>query len=213
MQRDDATLLDIAKAARLASSFIAGMTKESFLDDIKTQSSVLYQLAVSVKRSNDSRKNFVRNILMYRGNSSRGCAITSFMATTWWIGMKSGRRRRKTRLICWRRLNRCCRRSQDDDNGQVRIERTITQASAKSDDVRCHPAISTPEGEHDETRPHACPRLSVHFGVVRCNPPCRPHTRAHRDAAARAKNGTRMNADWNSQSMDSASREQLLWYC
>lgn len=53
MQRDDATLLDIAKAARLVSSFIAGMTKESFLDDIKTQSSVLYQLAVigeAVKR-------------------------------------------------------------------------------------------------------------------------------------------------------------------
>ncbi|MBM3130182.1 MAG: DUF86 domain-containing protein [Chloroflexi bacterium] len=53
MQRDDATLLDIAKAARLVSSFIQGMTKESFLDDIKTQSSVLYQLAVigeAVKR-------------------------------------------------------------------------------------------------------------------------------------------------------------------
>lgn len=53
MQRDDATLLDIAKAARLVSSFIQGMTKGSFLDDIKTQSSVLYQLAVigeAVKR-------------------------------------------------------------------------------------------------------------------------------------------------------------------
>ncbi len=53
MQRDDATLLDIAKAARLVSVFIAGMTKESFLDDVKTQSSVLYQLAVigeAVKR-------------------------------------------------------------------------------------------------------------------------------------------------------------------
>jgi uncharacterized protein with HEPN domain len=53
MQRDDATLLDIARAARLVSSFIQGMTKESFLDDIKTQSSVLYQLAVigeAVKR-------------------------------------------------------------------------------------------------------------------------------------------------------------------
>jgi len=53
MQRDDATRLDIVKALRLVSSFIAGMTKESFLDDIKTQSSVLYQLAVvgeAVKR-------------------------------------------------------------------------------------------------------------------------------------------------------------------
>jgi uncharacterized protein with HEPN domain len=53
MQRDDATLLDIAKAARLVSAFIEGMTKETFLDDIKTESSVLYQLAVigeAVKR-------------------------------------------------------------------------------------------------------------------------------------------------------------------
>jgi uncharacterized protein with HEPN domain len=53
MTRDEATLLDIVKAAQLASSFIQGMTKESFLDDIKTQSSVLYQLAVigeAVKR-------------------------------------------------------------------------------------------------------------------------------------------------------------------
>lgn len=53
MQRDDATLLDIAKAARLVTEFIAGMTKESFLDDIKTESSMLYQLAVigeAVKR-------------------------------------------------------------------------------------------------------------------------------------------------------------------
>lgn len=53
MQRDDATLLDIAKAAQLVTEFIAGMTKQSFLDDIKTESSVLYQLAVigeAVKR-------------------------------------------------------------------------------------------------------------------------------------------------------------------
>jgi uncharacterized protein with HEPN domain len=53
MQRDDATILDIAKAARLVTSFISGMSKEAFLDDIKTQSSVLYQLAVvgeAVKR-------------------------------------------------------------------------------------------------------------------------------------------------------------------
>jgi uncharacterized protein with HEPN domain len=53
MQRDDATLLDIAKAARLVLMFIQGINKEDFLDDIKTQSSVLYQLMVigeAVKR-------------------------------------------------------------------------------------------------------------------------------------------------------------------
>lgn len=41
------------QAARLVREFIVGMTKKSFLDDIKTESSVLYQLAVigeAVKR-------------------------------------------------------------------------------------------------------------------------------------------------------------------
>ena len=46
MQRDDATLLDIATAARLVLEFTEGMNKADFLDDIKTQSSVLHQLMV-----------------------------------------------------------------------------------------------------------------------------------------------------------------------
>jgi uncharacterized protein with HEPN domain len=53
MRRDEATLLDIARAARLVLAFKQGMTKEAFLDDAKTQSSVLYQLIVigeAVKR-------------------------------------------------------------------------------------------------------------------------------------------------------------------
>ncbi len=53
MLRDDVTLLDMDKAARLAVSFVQGMTKEEFVDDAKTQSSVLYQLTVlgeAVKR-------------------------------------------------------------------------------------------------------------------------------------------------------------------
>jgi uncharacterized protein with HEPN domain len=53
MRQDEATLLDIAKAARLIQAFIEGMAKEAFLDDPKTQSSVLYQLLVigeAVKR-------------------------------------------------------------------------------------------------------------------------------------------------------------------
>jgi uncharacterized protein with HEPN domain len=40
MFRDDATLLDIANAARLVQTFIQGMTKAAFLSDLKTQSSV-----------------------------------------------------------------------------------------------------------------------------------------------------------------------------
>jgi uncharacterized protein with HEPN domain len=56
MQRDEATLLDIATAARLALEFTKGMNKAGFLADIKTQSSVLHQLMVlgeAVKRLSD----------------------------------------------------------------------------------------------------------------------------------------------------------------
>ena len=46
MPRDDATVLDIIKAARLASQFVHGMDKSAFLFDLKTQSAVVYQLLV-----------------------------------------------------------------------------------------------------------------------------------------------------------------------
>ena len=53
MQRDDAALLDIAQACKLISSFVRSMTKEDFLEDFKTQSSVQYQIIIigeAVKR-------------------------------------------------------------------------------------------------------------------------------------------------------------------
>ncbi len=53
MRRDEATLLDIAEAARLVASFVQDVSKAVFLDDFKTQSAVLYQLIVmgeAVKR-------------------------------------------------------------------------------------------------------------------------------------------------------------------
>jgi uncharacterized protein with HEPN domain len=56
MHRDEATLLDIASAARLVLDFTEGMDKAEFLGDIKTQSSVLHQLMVlgeAVKRLSD----------------------------------------------------------------------------------------------------------------------------------------------------------------
>jgi uncharacterized protein with HEPN domain len=40
MRQDEATLLDIAQAARLIRVFIGDMAKEDFFDDLKTQSSV-----------------------------------------------------------------------------------------------------------------------------------------------------------------------------
>lgn len=56
MPRDDATLLDILKAARLAVVFKGDLDKSAFLDDLKTQSAILHQLLVlgeAVKRLSD----------------------------------------------------------------------------------------------------------------------------------------------------------------
>jgi uncharacterized protein with HEPN domain len=53
LPRDDANLLDILKAARLAIEFRGPADKEAFLADAKTQSAVLHQLLVigeAVKR-------------------------------------------------------------------------------------------------------------------------------------------------------------------
>ena len=53
MARDDATLLDVARAARLAIEFVASMDRAAFIQDTKTQSAVLHQLLVlgeAVKR-------------------------------------------------------------------------------------------------------------------------------------------------------------------
>lgn len=53
MSRDDATLLDIAKSARLVMVFTRGMHRDAFLRDAKTQSAVLHQLLImgeAVKR-------------------------------------------------------------------------------------------------------------------------------------------------------------------
>jgi uncharacterized protein with HEPN domain len=53
MERDLATLLDIARAARLVVEFTRGMDKPVFLEDFKTQAAVLHELMVvgeAVKR-------------------------------------------------------------------------------------------------------------------------------------------------------------------
>lgn len=53
MSRDDATLLDMLKAARLVVAFKGTLTKKAFLRDVKTQSAILHQLLVigeAVKR-------------------------------------------------------------------------------------------------------------------------------------------------------------------
>lgn len=53
MQRDEVVLQDIINAARLVKDFIQGFEKESFIQDWKTRSAVLYQITVigeAVKR-------------------------------------------------------------------------------------------------------------------------------------------------------------------
>jgi uncharacterized protein with HEPN domain len=46
MWKDDATAADILLAAQAVQDFVAGMTKELFLDDFKTQCAVLQQIIV-----------------------------------------------------------------------------------------------------------------------------------------------------------------------
>jgi len=60
MLRDESVLLDIAGAAQQIIAFKQGMSKEMFLEDVKTQSAILHQLMVmgeAVKRlSSDFRE-------------------------------------------------------------------------------------------------------------------------------------------------------------
>ena len=46
MPHDEATVLDIVRAARLARAFVRGIDREAFFADLKTQSAVLHQLLI-----------------------------------------------------------------------------------------------------------------------------------------------------------------------
>ena len=59
MKRDAAAILDVLKAAQLAQTFVAGMDRNSFLADDKTQSAVMHQLLVigeAAKRVSDATR-------------------------------------------------------------------------------------------------------------------------------------------------------------
>lgn len=58
MSRDESILVDIVNAARLILEFIAGMTKDEFFADLKTQSSVLYQITIIGEASRRLSLNF-----------------------------------------------------------------------------------------------------------------------------------------------------------
>jgi uncharacterized protein with HEPN domain len=56
LPRDEAHLLDILKAARLAVEFKGAGEKAEFLADAKTQSAVLHQLLIIGEQSRDYRR-------------------------------------------------------------------------------------------------------------------------------------------------------------
>lgn len=63
--RDAASLLDILKAARLALEFVKDMSQAEFTSDLKTQSAVLYQIAIlgeAVKRLSPEFRNEYPNL-------------------------------------------------------------------------------------------------------------------------------------------------------
>jgi len=43
MPRDEATLLDLDRAARYALAFVEGFSRYEFLADVKTQSAIIHQ--------------------------------------------------------------------------------------------------------------------------------------------------------------------------
>lgn len=53
MSRDDGTVLDLLKAARLASQFIVGIDRDDFLDDEKTQQRCSTSSCYSARVSSD----------------------------------------------------------------------------------------------------------------------------------------------------------------
>lgn len=63
--RDDIVLKDIVNAAQLVAAFVEGFTKDSFTEDWKTRSAVLYQLTVigeAVKRLSEEFRSQNSNI-------------------------------------------------------------------------------------------------------------------------------------------------------
>ncbi len=59
MHRDESTVIDIAQGAKAIIDFTDGFSRETFLDDLRTRSAVLYQLLVigeGVKRLSSDLK-------------------------------------------------------------------------------------------------------------------------------------------------------------
>ncbi|MEM9542885.1 MAG: DUF86 domain-containing protein [Cyanobacteria bacterium P01_E01_bin.42] len=61
MSRDNEILLDLFNACRSIADFTAGMEKDEFLKDTKTQSSVLYQIIIIGEAVNRLSESFKRS--------------------------------------------------------------------------------------------------------------------------------------------------------
>jgi uncharacterized protein with HEPN domain len=70
MPRDDATLLDILRAARLAVAFMGDLNKPAFLNDLKTQSAILHQLLVLGEEDKNFKRTFSETVAELPGLSS-----------------------------------------------------------------------------------------------------------------------------------------------
>ncbi len=75
MSRDETTLADILRAARLVVVFADGVDIDAFLDDLKTQSAVLHQLMITgLTRSPSGGEGATNQLLPARGGRAVGVA-------------------------------------------------------------------------------------------------------------------------------------------
>lgn len=72
MNRDDEIVLDLVKAASLILDFTENMILNNFCKDVKTQSSVLYQIVIIGEAINGLSSEFVQNYPQIPINYIRG---------------------------------------------------------------------------------------------------------------------------------------------
>ncbi len=103
MWRDEATLLDIAQAARRIVSFVRGVDEASFAANAEKHWAVVAQLFIilsSAKPSHTCRTNFDPHTRKSRGQRSPECATGSSTATIRFVGIWCGGLQRKPCRNC-----------------------------------------------------------------------------------------------------------------
>ena len=91
MSRDETTLADILRAARLVVVFADGVDIDAFLDDLKTQSAVLHQLMITgLTRSPSGGEGATNQLLPARGGRAVGVAPGRLAAAGGNRGVRGG---------------------------------------------------------------------------------------------------------------------------